>query len=81
MRAEMQSGKWFWGGIALQLGLGYTVAFLVYQIGTIIIYKKLGEGFLFGLIAVLLMVTAVIILIRKADKEVSTKNIREFIRN
>ncbi len=29
MNAEMQDRKWFWGGIALQLGTGYTVAYLV----------------------------------------------------
>ena len=34
MNSEMKSGKWLFGGICLQLGTGYTVAFLVYQIGT-----------------------------------------------
>ena len=35
MNSEMQDRKWLWGGIALQLGTGYTVAFFVYQIGTL----------------------------------------------
>ena len=36
MNSEMKSAKWLWGGIALQLGVGYTVAYFVYTIGTII---------------------------------------------
>ena len=36
MNSEMKSGKWLLGGICLQLATGYTVAFLVYQIGTLI---------------------------------------------
>lgn len=37
MNAEMKSAKWLWGGIALQLGTGYTVAYFVYTIGTLIV--------------------------------------------
>ena len=36
MNAEIKSRKWFWGGIGLQLGTGYTIAYLVYTIGTLI---------------------------------------------
>ena len=36
MNAEMKSGKWVAAGIGLQLGVGYTVAYLVYTIGTLI---------------------------------------------
>ena len=35
MNSEMKSGKWLWGGIALQLGIGYSVGYLVYTIGTL----------------------------------------------
>ena len=37
MNAEIRDRKWFWGGIALQLGTGYTVGYLVYTIGTAIV--------------------------------------------
>ena len=53
MRSEMQSKKWFWGAVCFQLATGYTVGFLVYQIGTLITTGALGAGFLGGLIAVL----------------------------
>ena len=68
MNSEMQSAKWFWGGVALQLGTGYTVAFLVYQIGTLITTGSFGAGFVPGLIAVLVMVSIVAYLIKKAEK-------------
>lgn len=69
MNSEMQDRKWFWGGVALQMGNGYTVAFLVYQIGTLIVNLADGKGFVFGagfvpgLIAVLVMVAIVVALI------------------
>ena len=36
MNSEMKSAKWIWGGIGLQLGVGYSVGYLVYTIGTLI---------------------------------------------
>ena len=69
MNSEMQSKKWLWGGIALQLGTGYTVAFLVYQVGTLITTGKLGSGFVPGLIAVLAMVAVVVGFIYKNNKK------------
>ena len=37
MRAEITQKKWFWGGIGLQLGVGYSIGYLVYTIGTLIV--------------------------------------------
>ena len=53
MNSEMKSAKWLWGAIALQLATGFTVGFLVYQIGTLITTGSLGAGFAGGLIAVI----------------------------
>ena len=53
MNAEIKQKKWFWGGIGLQLGTGYSIAFLVYQIGTLMVTGSLGAGFLGGLAFVL----------------------------
>ena len=68
MRAEISDKKWFWGGIALQLCVGFTVAYLVYQIGTLIVFGKLGEGFIGGLIAVAIMVAVVVYLCVRAKR-------------
>lgn len=65
MNSEMQSKKWFWAGVGLQLGTGYTVAFLVYQIGTLLTTGALGIAFLPGLIAVLGFVAILIGLMKK----------------
>ena len=73
MNSEMQSKKWLFGGICLQLGTGYTVAFLVYQIGTLLTTGSLGSGFVPGLIAVLAMAAIVIYLIRKTDRELDAE--------
>ncbi len=69
MNSEMQSKKWLWGGIALQLGTGYTVAFLVYQIGTLVTTGGLGNGFVPGLIAVVAMAAIVVVLIQRTNKQ------------
>ena len=37
MSAELKDKKWFFGGIGLQLGVGYSVGYLVYTIGTLIV--------------------------------------------
>lgn len=65
MNAEMENKKWLWGGIALQFGTGYVVAFLVYQIGTLITTGSLGAGFVPGAIAVVALVGIVIYLMAK----------------
>ncbi len=69
MNSEMKSGKWLFGGICLQLATGYTVAFLVYQIGTLITTGALGTAFVPGLIAVLVFAAVIVWRIHKSDKE------------
>lgn len=71
MNSEMKSGKWLLGGICLQLATGYTVAFLVYQVGTLITTGSLGVAFVPGLIAVIIFALIIMWRIRKSDKEFS----------
>lgn len=73
MNSEMKSGKWLLGGICLQLGTGYTVAFLVYQIGTWVTTGSPGTAFVSGLIAVLVFALIVLWRIRKSDKEFASE--------
>ena len=73
MNSEMQDKKWLWGGIALQLGTGYTVGFLVYQIGTLVTTGALGAGFVPGLIAVIVMVAVLVALIARTNKKFSAE--------
>ena len=69
MNSEMQSKKWLWGGIALQLCTGFTVSFLVYQIGTLVTAGTVGAGFLPGLIAVLAMALVLALIINNTNKK------------
>lgn len=88
MNSEIKDRKWFWGGIGLQFATGYVVAFLVFQIGTLITTGAFGAGFVPGFIAVLAIagvICAIIInnqrkfaseyaLNGKAQKELAKKN-------
>ena len=73
MKAEMKSAKWFWSGIALQSGTGFTAGFLVYQIGTLITTGAVGRGFLGGLIAVLVFIAIIVTLIVRANKRIEVQ--------
>ncbi|MEA4925686.1 MAG: ferrous iron transporter B [Syntrophomonadaceae bacterium] len=69
MNSEMESPKWLWGAVAFQLGMGYVLAFLVYQIGTLATTGTLGEGFIGGLIAVAIIAGCVVYLMNKGSKD------------
>ena len=69
MNSEMKDRKWFWAGVGLQFATGYVVAFLVYQIGTLITEGAIGTGFVPGLIVVVAIVAVVVYIIKKQEKK------------
>jgi len=69
MNSEMGDAKWFWGGVGLQLATGYTIGFLVYQIGTLITTGAFGAGFVGGLIAVAVMVGVIAYLAARGSRK------------
>ena len=71
MNSEINDRNWFWGGVALQFATGYVIAFLVYQIGTLITTGAIGAGFLPGLIAVAVIVGVIVYLCANADKKLA----------
>ena len=74
MNAEMKSAKWLWGGIGLQLAIGYTVSYLVYTIGTLIVGGTLNIGAAIGgAIAVAVMIAFVIGLIINTNKKIKVE--------
>ena len=75
MNSEIKQKKWLWGGIALQLGTGYSVGYLVYTIGTwITAPATLNVGAAVGgLIAVIVMVGILVYLCVNADKKVKAE--------
>lgn len=73
MNAEIKDKKWLAGGIALQFATGFTVAFFVYQIGTLLTEGTLGTGFIPGLVAVAGIVAVIVGLIRKANRNIAAE--------
>ena len=70
MNAEMKSSKWLWGGIGLQFAIGYSISYLVYTIGTLIINPASLAVFpaIAGGIAVCLMAGIIVSLIVATNK-------------
>ena len=73
LNSELQSGKWLFGAICMQLATGYTVAYLVYQIGTLITTGAVGAGFVPGLIVVIINVVVVVYLVKKGKAEAAAE--------
>ena len=75
MNSEMKSAKWLWGGIGLQLSVGYTVAYFVYTIGTLITAPqslKLAAA-LGGFAAVVVMGGIIIAIIAHTNRQLKAE--------
>ena len=46
MNSELRSKKWLFAGVGLQLGVGYSLGFLVYFFGTLITRGDLGAAWM-----------------------------------
>ena len=73
MNSEMKSAKWLWAGIGLQLGTGYTVGFLVYQIGSLITTGSLGAAFVPGFVAVCTFAAVLVWLVKRTDRNLAAE--------
>ena len=73
INTEIRDKKWLWGGLALQLGVGYTMGFLVYQIGTLLTTHRFGPGFTGGLAAVTGMAGIAVFLCINGDSKQNTE--------
>lgn len=75
MNAEMKSSKWVWGGIALQFSVGYSISYLVYTIGTLLIAPETLNtiGALAGGLIVAIIVITISILIKRANQKVKAE--------
>ncbi|MDO4502510.1 MAG: ferrous iron transporter B [Coriobacteriia bacterium] len=76
LRSELKSAKWFWGGVGLQLGTGYTVAYLVYTGGTLLTGGALDvPAALAGLAAVLCFAGTVAALAVRAGRKAAAQQV------
>ena len=72
MNAEMKSAKWLWGGIGLQLSIGFTAGYLVNTVGTLIIAPdSLNVTYaVCGLVAIFAILGVILLLIRRTNKSI-----------
>ncbi|PKM51690.1 MAG: ferrous iron transporter B [Firmicutes bacterium HGW-Firmicutes-7] len=77
MNAEMESKKWVFGAVAFQLAMGYVVAFVIYQVGTLIETGAVGTAFIPGLIAVMAIITCIVVLMRRGTLQGNISNYQE----
>ncbi len=78
MNAEMKDKKWLWGGIGLQLAVGFTVGYLVNTIGTLIIGGSLHMvGTIGGAVAVAVFTVIIASLIQKANSQLKKEAVKK----
>lgn len=70
MNSEIKSKKWLFAGIGLQFATGYIVAFLIYQIGTLVVTGALGTAFVPGLIAVIAIIAVCVLICVRTRKSI-----------
>lgn len=75
MNSEMGDAKWFWGGVALQFATGYTVSYLVYQIGTLLTTGTFGAGFVPGLVIVAVFAVVILMIAKKNNTKLSAERV------
>ena len=68
MNSEIKDRKWFWMGVGLQFATGFTVAFIVYQAGTLITTGNPGNGLVFGMLAEAIIIAVIIRMIKKTNR-------------
>ena len=75
MNAEMKSAKWIWGAVGLQFSIGYTVAYFIYTVGTLIVAPaSLNiKAAISGLSAILIIAAFIVFLCVRADKKVKAE--------
>ena len=77
MNAELKSKKWLFAGIGLQLSVGYTVGFLAYFFGTLLMGESFGSAWMpilgWTIVSAIILVFSVLI-IRK-NVQLSKENV------
>ncbi len=73
MNAEMENKKWLFSGIGLQFATAFVVAFLVYQVGTLMTLGTVGTGFVPGLVVVIGLVSFLVYLLMQGNAKSDAK--------
>lgn len=69
MRSEMGDRKWLFRGLSFQISVGYIVALLISQLGSLIVYGEVASGWLPAIGVILGYVVLITYLVKRADKK------------
>lgn len=72
MRTEMGDKKWLFRGLSFQLSVGYIVAILISQIGSLIVYGEPAVGLIPAIVVLVAYAVLLVVLIKRADKKRTT---------
>ena len=75
MNSELSNKKWTAFAIFLQLAVGYFVALIIYQLGTLIFYGEVGSGFIASIFILLMFVGGFLYLKKLASEGRGLANI------
>jgi ferrous iron transport protein B len=57
MSTELNSRKWTIFAVLFQFMVGYSVAMIIYQIGTLMIYRQVGDGFVVSIVLLITLIS------------------------
>jgi ferrous iron transport protein B len=69
MNSEMGSKKWLMKALAFQFGVGYTLAMIVTQVGSLLVYGTPAVGFVPAIVIAVIIAISLVITIRKSDSK------------
>lgn len=69
MNSEMGSKKWLFKALAFQFGVGYTLAMIVTQVGSLIVYGTPAVGFVPAIVVAIIVTVYLVVTIRKSDSK------------
>lgn len=69
MNSEMGSKKWLFRALGFQFGVGYLLAMVISQVGTLIVYGKPATGLVPAIIIAVVAAVYVFITIKKSDSK------------
>ena len=69
MNSEMGSKKWLFKALAFQFGVGYILAMVVTQVGSLIVYGTPAVGFVQAIVIAVITAIYLVITIKKSDSK------------
>lgn len=68
MNSEMGSKKWLYRGLAFQFGVGYVLAMVITQVGSLIVYKAPAAGWQPAIVVTIIMIAYISYAIKRTDR-------------